>query len=54
MHDSERAFSEESAKSGSEEVKALLLKISDLKPEPSFYQDVALFTQSCIPPHHSR
>jgi len=31
------------------EIKALLMKISNLKPEASFYQDVALFTQTSIP-----
>jgi len=34
---------------GSEEIKVRLKKISDLKPDPRFYQDVSLFVTSGIP-----
>lgn len=34
---------------GSEEIKVLLKKISDLKPDSRFYQDVSLFVTSGIP-----
>lgn len=38
-----------SANNDSEEIKVLLKKISDLNPDPRFYQDVSLFVTSGIP-----
>jgi len=45
----EHASLKKSEDNGSEEIKVLLKKISDLNPDPRFYQDVSLFVTSGIP-----
>lgn len=45
----EDASLKNSPENGSEEIKVLLKKISDLKPDSRFYQDVSLFVTSGIP-----
>lgn len=45
----EQAFLKEPDDNRAAEIKALLLKISNLKPDAAYYQEVALFIQSSIP-----